>query len=348
VVGSRGHGQFVGKILGSVSNALLHRPPGTGLRVRPGPADESDEGDDRVDAVSGAVQTGTSEPGVVVGVDGTTTALDAVVWAAAEARLRGLPLRILHAAAYAADEPGRRRAHDILARAFTVARRCGPDLTITTEQTDASDTASLLAAASGARVLVVGMGGGARADDVLIGSAALDVSGRASCPVVVVRGPHRSPDDERPVLVGVDTPAIDSSVLTIAFSDARRHGGRLVVLHARHGVGPVREHLTGSEEIARVAAWNQLDDELDPWAARFPDVPVEVRVVVGNAALALLAAAGEARLVVLGTRGHGAYARALFGSTSREVLRRSTAPVQVINPGTVVEPPPAVDASGVS
>ena len=139
------------------------------------------------------------------------------------------------------------------------------------------------------------------------------------------------------MLVGVDTPAIDSSVLTVAFADARRHGGRLVVLHARHGVGPVREHLTGSEEIARVAAWNRLDDELTPWAARFPDVPVEVRVVAGNAALALLAAAGEARLVVLGSRGHGAYARALFGSTSREVLRRSTAPVQVINPGTVVD-----------
>jgi nucleotide-binding universal stress UspA family protein len=282
---------------------------------------------------------------VVVGVDGTTTALDAVVWAAAEARLRGLPLRILHAAAYAADEPGRRRARDILARAFTVARRTGPDLIVTTEQTDASDVTSLLAAASSARVLVVGMGGGARGDDVLVGSAALDVSGRATCPVVVVRGPHRSPDDERPVLVGVDTPAIDSSVLTAAFSDARRHGGRMVVLHARHGVGPVRAHLTGSEEIARVAAWNRLDDELVPWAARFPDVPVEVRVVAGNAALALLAAAGEARLVVLGTRGHGAYARALFGSTSREVLRRSTAPVQVINPGAVVDEDDTVPAS---
>jgi len=282
---------------------------------------------------------------VVVGVDGTTTALDAVVWAAAEARLRGLPLRILHAAAYATDEPGRRCARDILARAFTVARRSGPDLDITTEQTDASDTTSLLAAASSARLLVVGMGGGDRPDDVLIGSAALDVSGRASCPVVVVRGPHRSRDDERPVLVGVDTPAIDSSVLTLAFTDARRHGGRLVVLHARHGVGPVREHLTGTEEIARVAAWNRLDDELSPWAVRFPGVPVEVRVMAGNPALALLAAAGEARLVVLGTRGHGAYARALFGSTSREVLRHSPAPVQVVNPGTVIGDDDTVPAS---
>lgn len=298
-----------------------------------------------MDAVIGAVRTGTSEPGVVVGVDGTTTALDAVVWAAAEARLRGLPLRILHAAAYAADEPGRRRARDILARAFTVARRCGPDLAVTTEQTDASDTTSLLAAAGGACLMVVGMGGGAQADDVLVGSAALDVSGRASCPVVVVRGPHRSPDDQRPVLVGVDKPATDSSVLTVAFTDARRHGGRLVVLHARHGVGPVREHLTGGEEVARVAAWDRLDDELAPWAVRFPDVAVEVRVVAGNPALALLAAAGEARLVVLGTRGRGAYARALFGSTSREVLRRSTAPVQVVNPGTVVDEDDTVPAS---
>jgi len=306
--------------------------------------DESDE-ETTVDAVAGADRIDVPELGVVVGVDGTTTALDAVIWAAAEARLRGFPLRILHAADHASgpDGPGARRAHDILATAFTVARRAEPDLDVTTEQTDRSDIASLLDAASHARLLVVGMGGGERPEEVLLGSVALDVSGRATCPVVVVRGRshnrsgHHSPGGERPVLVGIETVETGSAALTLAFRDARRHGGRLVVLHAQHGTGPLREHLTGTEESARVAAWTRLEDELSPWADRFPDVPVELRVVQGNPTHALLAAAADARLVVLCTRGQGAYARALFGSTTREVLRRSPAPVQVVSPDTVVE-----------
>jgi hypothetical protein len=95
------------------------------------------------------------EPSVVVGVDGTRTALDAVRWAAAEARLRCLPLRILHTAPYAAGHavPTVRRANDILARAFTVARRSEPGLSVATRSTERLPVESLLDAAEGARLL---------------------------------------------------------------------------------------------------------------------------------------------------------------------------------------------------
>ncbi len=61
---------------------------------------------------------------VVVGTDGTETALRAVAWAAAEARLRGVPLRIVHAAPYAmpSDKAGGRRAAAILANSSTSSR----------------------------------------------------------------------------------------------------------------------------------------------------------------------------------------------------------------------------------
>lgn len=281
---------------------------------------------------------GRERPGVVVGVDGSRLSLDAVRWAVAEALLRGAPLQILHAAPYATDPAGygARRAHDILARAFTVARRSDPVLRVATHRTQAQPAESLLEAAEGAELLVVGMGGGERPQEVLIGSVALEVSGRACCPVAVVRGEHLEASHDRPVLVGVDTPAADAAALTVAFADAERHDGRLVVLHARHGAARLREHVTGHDEAGRIADQDRLADELAPWAARFPRVPVQLEVVHGQPTPALLAAAVGARLVVLGTRARGGVSRALLGSTSRQVLRRCPVPVEVVAPDVVL------------
>lgn len=262
---------------------------------------------------------------VVVGVDGSDLALHAVAWAAAEARLRGARLRVVHAGAVRGAGSG-----EILARAFAVARRAEPGTVVSAAGSPQDPVAALLAAASGADLLVVGMGGGAGA--VLVGSVALDVSSRATCPVAVVRGGPVPPHG--PVLVGVDTVEGDGPALDLAFSDARRHGGRVEVLHARPVVDPLRPPAV--EQAADVAAREQLRAELGHWAARFPEVPVEVTVVHDVPARALLRAAEGSRLVVVGTAALGAYARALLGSTSREVLRRSPVTVLVVNPDAVV------------
>ena len=119
------------------------------------------------------------------------------------------------------------------------------------------------------------MGGGERPEEVLIGSVALDVSGRSPCPVAVVRGVSH-PVAGTPVVAGVDDPATDAAALTVAFADAHRHHSRVVVLHAGHD------------------APGGLDARA-PWTTGFPDVPVELSVV--------------------------------------PVLRRSSVPVVVMNPG---------------
>jgi nucleotide-binding universal stress UspA family protein len=273
---------------------------------------------------------------VVVGVDGSELALHAVGWAATEARLRGLPLRILHAAPRPASHAGAepQQAPAILARAFTVARRAEPDVVVSTTHTAHDAAASLLAAGDGAALLVVGMGGGP--GEALAGSVALAVSGRAPCPVAVVRGGPVPPHG--PVLVGVDTLGEDglhrdAAALSVAFTDARRHRGRVTVLHARYVTGAGRT--PGDALAVDVAVRDRLHGELGTWTVRFPDVPVHVSVVHGNPAQALLRAAEGSRLVVLGTRGLGAYTQDLFGSTSREVLRRSPVTVLVVNSDTV-------------
>lgn len=273
----------------------------------------------------------TTRLGVVVGVDGTGTALNAVRWAAAEALCRGLPLRVVHAAPYAAgppSEPGRQRARDVLAMGFTIARRAQPGLSVTSRYTEAEPVPALLAASRRARLLVLGTG---------IGATAMAVTGRASCPVVVVRGAGMAKTADRPVLIGMGAPALDLPVdalaLTFAFADARRHDGRVVVLHARHGSGFMRAR---RDEAARVADWDRLADTLDPWSSGFPDVPIELSVVHGSPTSTLLEASVHARLVVLGAHRHGAANHAIFGSTSGELLRRSPVPIAMVNPECVL------------
>lgn len=60
------------------------------------------------------------------------------------------------------------------------------------------------------------------------------------------------------------------------------------------------------------------------------DVPVHVRAVHGAAAKALIAAAEEADLLVVGSRGRGGFTSLVLGSVADTCTRHSTAPVVVV------------------
>lgn len=254
-------------------------------------------------------------PPVVVGTDGTPTALHAVAWAASEAVLRGRPLRIVHAGPYDVTRelsPGRRRASAVLARAFTVARRHEPRVEAHTQLSGESPVTALVHASVDAELLVVGLLSG-HPGDRLIPSIAPALTARAHCPVTVVHSDHDLSGAGRPVVVGVEDVDADAAALTVAFADAARHGARLVVVHAQHRAPAAGETLP-----------------LDPWRAARPDVPVEVRLVHGGAEEHLLRAARGARSLVLGSAGHNLAARAALGSTSRVLVRLAPCPVTVV------------------
>jgi nucleotide-binding universal stress UspA family protein len=266
---------------------------------------------------------------VVVGVDRSRTALRAVRWAEREAGRRDAPLRIVHAAPYArGSAAGERRAGSILTMAHNVATRAGAGVSTSTHRLTGAMPQALVQAADAAQLLVVGMGGGSRFDDVLLHSAALDVCAAATCPVAVVRGRPTAAPDDGTVVLGVEDPASDAAAVTAAFADAQRHGARLAVVHTLHAGEAPGSVRPGHD--ARAAAERELLDGLAPWRSRHPDVPVEVAVVSGATAGQLLEASVSARLLVVGTRARGAAARVVLGSTSRTVLRRSSCPVLVV------------------
>jgi nucleotide-binding universal stress UspA family protein len=239
-------------------------------------------------------------------------------------------------APYVTTADTRRRARAILARAYTLAHRAEPTVAAHTVLLDQAPTPALCAAAEQAALLVVGMIG-ERPDELVIGSVALDLAGTARCPVAVVRGHHTWASRTEAVLVGVadlgtdsGTTELDAAALDIAFADAQHHATALVVLQARRSQHP--------GEAA-------LHDALAPWRARYPSVPVELRLETRNPADALLHAAETARLVVLGNRRRGRTARAVLGSTSRALIRHSPCPVIVVNPEAAATIRLAADAT---
>jgi nucleotide-binding universal stress UspA family protein len=254
--------------------------------------------------------------GVVVGVDGSSSALRAVQWAAAEAQSAGRPLRILHAAPYAAGaaaEAGWERAREVLAAALTAARRREPGLWITTRCALEPPVRALARASARARLLV--LGGADRPNAEPTESVGLRLVETARCPVVMVQGRVRTTADDRPVVAGVDVLDPDApsvvDVLAVAVDAAHRHRCPLLVLHAAQDDGPARD----------------LAHEL---SARHPDLDVRQQTTSAHPTTALLDAARNAHLLVIGSRGRAAPVRVRLGSTCRDVLRRSRTPVEVV------------------
>jgi nucleotide-binding universal stress UspA family protein len=284
---------------------------------------------------------------VVVGVDGSETALRAVSWAAREARRRGAPLRIVHAAPYVdGNAAGERHASSILRVAHTVAGRAAPGLPVVIERLGGPMPRSLADAGAGAQLLVVGMTGGNRLDDVLLHAAALKVCELAPCPVAVVRCRHGLvPADGGPVVLGLEDLVAGALAVTAAFADAQRHASHLVVLHAGGATrsSHPRYHPGGA------TFEHALLEGLGPWRSRHPSVPVDVKLMSGAAATCLLEASARARLVVLGTRARKTPGRLVVGSTSRTVLRGSSCPVLLVRRDAVLAEsagPPATHAPG--
>jgi nucleotide-binding universal stress UspA family protein len=294
-------------------------------------------------------------PSVAVGVDGSDAALRAVRWAAAEARRRRAPLRILHAAPYAVDNlPGERRAASILALAYVVADHAQPQVSTHTEWFPERPARVLAAAAETAQLLVVGMGGGNGVDDVLRHSTALEVSAVAACPVVVVRDyPGPVPADGT-VVLGVDDIGADAAAVTAAFGDAERTASRLVALHALRGPR------LGARRAGRAPGRRPSGGGADAHAGVLALAVPLPRCAGGRAGGARRPGGappggGDGRAA--GGRRHTRPrpgARLVLGSTSRAVARRCPCPVMIVCPGVhVVEPEPerraqpaAADAPG--
>ncbi|TDE19861.1 universal stress protein [Actinomadura sp. 6K520] len=274
--------------------------------------------------------------GVVVGYDGSPASGAAVRWAAVAARLRGVPLTVAHAwDMYAAAGPMAVPVGDLVAAAEKVVAEGADHAREETGEVRAvigrgGPTPVLLEAAADAELIVVGTRGRGGFAGLVLGSTAVELASHASVPVVVVRDhPPAGRRPDGPVVVGVDGSAASLEAVALAFTEADLRGAELVAVAAWPAeveTGPAPLLDAGS---LREFAAERLDRLVAPLRDKYPGVRVRTEVVPGRPREVLLAAAAEARLVVVGSRGHGGFRGLLLGSVSHALLHHADAPVAV-------------------
>lgn len=133
------------------------------------------------------------------------------------------------------------------------------------------------------------------------------------------------------VVVGVDGSEGSKTALRWAANYARRGGARLLAVGAwqypamYYGYTvaiPEADLAAETERTVRTTISDVLGGE--------PDVAIEVRIAQGPAAEVLLDAASGADLLVVGSRGHGAFTGMLLGSVSNHVVHQASCPVVVV------------------
>ncbi|CAM5724563.1 universal stress protein [Streptomyces coeruleorubidus] len=286
---------------------------------------------------------------ITAGVDGTQESLAALAWAAREAVRRDRPLRVVHAwrfqpqealeAGIAGDADSQAEwVHSAVTEAVGTITERHPDLKVTTDVVEGPVVDTLVAAAAGAELLVLGSRGHGPIVGFLLGSVGQQVIAEATRPVVLVRAGDQPSVEAagREIVVGQQGDPEDSAdALRFAFETAAARGATVRVVRA-WTLPPVFAYSPGSLKLLDEAGGLEpyekkaLAAAVLPWRERFPDVPVEEHVEMGSAGQVLLSVAGTAQVMIVGRRAHRTAVGARIGSVAHGVLHHADCPVAVV------------------
>ena len=138
------------------------------------------------------------------------------------------------------------------------------------------------------------------------------------------------------IVVGVDGSESSKAALRWTIWQAKLTGASVDAVMAwryptAYGLAPMAGSETDLEGDARKA----LIEILNEVSALEPDVPVHPMVTEGHPAEVLVGAAKGADLLVVGSRGHGAFTSTMIGSVSINCVLHAHCPVLVMRDGHV-------------
>lgn len=273
---------------------------------------------------------------IVVGVDGSGAAAEALRFAAAEATATGAELEAVTvwelpemARSHVSQEQVDAAMGPWLADYLTeeLGER-GAEVTQTVRGGSASSV--LLTVAQDADHLVVGTGNRGGIAAVVMGSVSHQLANHSPCPLTVVPDRPEQAGAEIPVtnsdgriVVGVDGSDNANSALHWAAQRALRTGAPLRVVFAWQATGWVDETEAGSTQPQHGDLEAQAGDMLNELvtAAELP-AAVRPQLMLGEGAPdgVVRAAAEGASMLVLGARGHGGFMGLLLGSVTSNLL----------------------------
>jgi nucleotide-binding universal stress UspA family protein len=272
----------------------------------------------------------TGRPGgsVVVGVDGSEYAEQALLWAAEEAWLERRPLLVVHA-----DDPVTPVASggaELLRSAVDHTRSVYPALEIHSRLVRADPRTALIDLAAESSMLVLGSRGRGHARSLLPGSTSVALSRHARCPVTVVR-PHSPAAVRRGVLVGTDATEKSRSTLELGYLQASMRRLPLTVAHCVWDYEAASVGWTIPEDESDLPAVRlALDDTVAELKEKFPEVPVEIVIGHGRTEQFLVDQAATMHLVVVGHHGWSALRQWGLGSLATAVVGHAASVVLVV------------------
>jgi nucleotide-binding universal stress UspA family protein len=279
---------------------------------------------------------------ITVGYDASVGAKLALRWALDEAGRTGAPVSLLFAYEWLAvagpispgpsswpDRGFREDAQKLVDMAVTAAFQTHPHVAVTGSTDGGSAAAALLDRSRHSSLVVLGSRGHGGFAELLIGSTSVSVSAHAHCPVVVVRGNEPAAADT-PVVVGIDDSACALVALEFAFAQAAARGTSLRVVRAWSPPAPQWQPPDFDLEEAATAERVEVQELVANWREKYPQVPLNIDVVVDSPGHAMVEASHSAQLAVVGSRGRGGFRGLLLGSVSQQLLHHAHCPVAVV------------------
>jgi len=271
--------------------------------------------------------------GIVAGYDGSPSSGRALRWAAREARERDTTLTVCLAwtpdhmtlpTESAIYDLARQHGQEILARGLPYAESVLGPGRVRAELAGGSAAHVLCERSRTADMVVVGCRGHSELPGLQLGSVSWQVAGHAAGRVVVVRGEWRPANKPPgPVVAGVDGSPAAQAAVAFAFEEAALRDVPLVAVCA----------LTDSP--VRLGERHQMEEDFDHLmtveAKEHPEVRVIRHLAPGAPRAALLIAAAEAQMLVVGARGRGGFEGMSLGSIAQAVLHHAPCPVGVVH-----------------
>jgi nucleotide-binding universal stress UspA family protein len=286
---------------------------------------------------------------IVVGFDGSPGAECAVRWAATEADRRGATVRIVTVDPYVDLSLGHAAAgavsavdHTELAMRVAADGRLQAEKTLPASRIEAvtvwgQPAAVLVRESTRAAVVTVGHPERGKAREYVTGSVAFAVTAHAACDVAVVPpGDLVVPGPTAPVVVGTDGSTDGTLAARRAAEAATRFDAALQIVQAWQVPSvtgtPVAAGVDLPDEVAlyEKTAHESVESAAATVRRAFPSLVVHTSLIRDHPVVALLEAARDAGLLVVGTRGLGGFKRLVLGSVSRAVVHYAETPVLVV------------------